>query len=211
MPKFGPERGEVIESFIDSRPGLIRQFGKESERTDMLAKYESQLDSILDRYSRLNNLMIQVQDGRYLELILEVRDDFIHGRYWSMVALCGMTVEAMCKDIAKIRGDDEAFVEKIQGGDVRNNITDLRENGYFWLVCTPGMMHRIHDIRIRYVHVKLEKPSDQELFECLMLTNFVILGEFGMQPSSRGNVVRVNRKYLDKLAAAVGLDISKYW
>lgn len=211
MPKFGPEPGDVIESFVDFLPGHIRHFGKDSQRQTLLQRYEGQLDSTLYRYSMLNDLMIYVQDGKYLELILETRDDFIHGRYWSMVALCGMTIEAMCKDIAKIRGEEEAFVKKIQDQDVRNNIEDLREGGYFWLPCTPGMMHRIHDIRIEYVHVKLEKPEEKQMFECLMLTNFVMLAEFGMQPGDKGKVIRVDREYLDRIAKSTGVDIARYW
>ena len=61
-----------------------------------MARHEYNKKEILDWYSHMPNLLIWNQGGRYLELLLKARTNYLEGKYWSTVAVCGMVVESLC-------------------------------------------------------------------------------------------------------------------
>jgi len=90
---------KTIQVQIDSTPNVLNQFPEHAEniKNTFRQKLEENLDEYIDRYKQLPALMIH--SGQYNELLLEARDLFIEGRFYSCVAMCGVTAERIAKEL----------------------------------------------------------------------------------------------------------------
>jgi len=204
---FGPKVGEVVETFIDSLPGIMTQFGKESVEATLLARHEHNKKEIMMRYAQMPNLFIWNQGGNFLELLLEARTNYIEGKFWSSVAVCGMVVESLCKDIAKLRTDEPEFANIISEKFIHQSINCLKNSGCFWLTFTSKLMHDIMTARNDYIHVKKESISSPEVLNILVRTSLVVVAEFGFMPGTPGKVARISPEYFKRIASTLNIPI----
>lgn len=138
---LGPPPGSVIQSYIDSMSGMMKQFDEESVQSSLQARYHQNMQELMSRYSQMPDLLLWNQGVNFIELLLEARTDYVQAYYWSAVAVCGMVVESLCKDIAKFRTDQAEFAKGVGEKYIHEAINCLRDNGFFWLKPTSKLMH----------------------------------------------------------------------
>lgn len=69
---------------------------------DMLTQqFEKRVDESVERMATLPPLAIE-PEGEYLALLLEARELFVDGRFYSCVAMCGIVGERLIKDLLRI-------------------------------------------------------------------------------------------------------------
>lgn len=73
-------------------PERIEQY-KQSLRNAL----EKNIDDMIKRYKELPSYLIGF--GSYLELLVEARELYIEGKYYSCIAMCGVTAERIAKDL----------------------------------------------------------------------------------------------------------------
>src|SRR5262245_13554111 len=92
------EKLEQREVYVDL---LMNQPKNEINRKNVAnlfrQQFERGLEESVDRYWDLPQLILEPK-AEYLELLLEARDLYIGGRFYSCVAMCGIVNERLIKD-----------------------------------------------------------------------------------------------------------------
>jgi hypothetical protein len=93
------DESESIQVYLDALPN----FPKNDEYREVLREilrreFEGRLDASVERTWDLPQLLVKPQ-GTYLELLLESRHQYVSGRFYSCVAMCGIVGERLVKDM----------------------------------------------------------------------------------------------------------------
>jgi hypothetical protein len=169
------EEGLGEEAFADFLPGLFRRLLAEGRdlggvKAKLANDLNPDLDAILRRWSELPDL--EPTAGPHVPLLLEARELYRHGHFYSCVAMCGIASERIVKDVfvaglavwrdeTAVAVPDEAIPELdrfelnaiarfltkagLLGPDARKAVLDLAE------------------LRNRYAHASGAKPRDDAL------------------------------------------------
>ena len=83
-----------IKIYLDSGPSLVNIIDLKKILHDRLDK---DFENIKDRYSNLPSIMVKT--GPHVDLLVETRELFAHGFFYSCITMCGVTAERIIKDI----------------------------------------------------------------------------------------------------------------
>jgi len=89
---------------IDTIPNILKLSGQENFVKDTLRQeLEQDLDNRISRYKELPAIMVQMKNEKdeYIKLLHEARKLYVEGRFYSCIAMCGVTSERITKDILK--------------------------------------------------------------------------------------------------------------
>ena len=196
-------RDVEIVAFIDALPNLVR-IGQTKIVEDFLKKkFEESLPSKIANYGRLPYLIVQL--GPFYSLIRESRDLFVDEYYRATVALCGMTVEALCIAIAEERVSDESLKKQLTDPSkyCREKIELLKK--YFRIPKSASLLHRVLDIRREYLHLHKTRVLPEEVLECIKSLHLAVIAEYGLVLAEGGKVRFATNEDFEQLATMTGL------
>jgi hypothetical protein len=199
----GNNKKEEILVFIDSLPDLVR-IGQIDVVKDFLRKrFEQTLSDRIARYGMLPSLLVRLEP--FNSLVQEMRDLYVNEYHRGAIALCGMSVEALCITIAEERVTDEKLKQELidPSREIRKKIESLRK--YFRIQKTASLLHRVLDIRKEYIHLHRTKILLQEVLECIKKTHLAIVFEYGLLPTEAGKARFVTQEDVENLEKLIGL------
>lgn len=83
---------------IDFIPNILKTAGGEETAKEMLLKrFTEKLDDMIERYLGLPIIMVHM--GKYNDILSEARSLFIEGKFYSCIAMCGVTSEKIAKEL----------------------------------------------------------------------------------------------------------------
>lgn len=89
---------------MDTIPNLLKLPGKEKFVKDLLRqKLEQDLNKRISRYKELPAFIVELRKKHeeYPKLLHEARSLYIEGKFYSCVAMCGVTSERIAKDVLR--------------------------------------------------------------------------------------------------------------
>ena len=116
-PKAKKKKSILVQ--IDTIPNLLKLKGQEkSIKEEMRQKLEQSLDERIARYKELPALIVELkkEDEEYSKLLQEARSLYVEGKFYSCVAMSGITSERIAKDILK----RIIMFKKFKGASVSN-------------------------------------------------------------------------------------------
>ena len=108
----------VYVDFLSNQPK--NEQTREQFRNALRNRFELKLEDAVERVWQLPQLILQRPNDEYISLLVEARDLFTEGYFYSCVAMCGIVGEKLIKDLlrgsvlvsvdgATKRPDDDAF------------------------------------------------------------------------------------------------------
>ena len=97
------EQSQFIEVFLDLLPNQPKnEQSRESFRQLLRQRFEAVLADAVERMWDLPPIVLMKPQSDYLKLLLEARDLYIIGHFYSCVAMCGIVGERLIKDVFRI-------------------------------------------------------------------------------------------------------------
>lgn len=92
---------KLIPVYIDVTPNLlINDVAKKQEADFLKRKFEAKVSEMVERLASLPAFVVHQREGhKYISLLIEARELFTHGYFYSCVAMCGMATERIAKDL----------------------------------------------------------------------------------------------------------------
>jgi len=167
-----------IEMFMDFLPNWVKH-GQVAKVEGILRKrFDESLPSKIARYGELPTLHVQVK--LFHLLIREARSLYVDGYARGAIALCGMTVEALCIAIAEDRVKDEPLKRQLTNpqGKCRRKINHLEK--YFRISKSALWLHQVLDIRNDYLHLHKIRVPSEDVLEAINRLHLAVLAEYGL-------------------------------
>lgn len=165
--KENKEKATTIQVHMDTVPNLLKMPGQEDSVKDMLRqRTEQKLDDMLSRYKQLPAIFVHL--GKHSELLYEARDLYIEGKYYSCVAMCGITAERIAKELLRIslllrKKDKWTFPSDEQAALIdRIEINDIRELLIKSEVIEERLrkpFQKLSELRNKYAHATGKNPQ----------------------------------------------------
>lgn len=113
---------------------------------------------------------------------------FIDGYLEAVVALCGMTVEALCISVAEDRVPEGMLKNKLLDPKerVRSKIKRLKK--YFKGDYSTSLLGNVLDIRNKYLHLHKIRFGQKDVLECINKLHLVLLAEYVLLPGGRRTI-----------------------
>ena len=158
-----------MQVFLDVLPNSPRddQTRKEFERM-LRQEFESQLPKSVERIWELPPIVLKEPFGEYVDLLLETRQLFLAGHFYSCVAMCGIVGERLIKDVLRAsvriekdgqvnRPQDKAF-DQFERVDVNSIVKFLKESR---LLCGEAAKAAddLGQLRNSYAHARGKAPE----------------------------------------------------
>ncbi len=162
-----------MQVFLDLLPNQPRndQTRKEFEQM-MRGKFEERLPESVERVWELPPIILKEPFGEYIELLLEARELFLAGHFYSCVAMCGIVGERLIKDVLRAsviiekdgqlqRPQEKAF-DQFERVDVNGIVRFLKESE---LLCSEAAKAAddLGQLRNSYAHARGKKPKDDAI------------------------------------------------
>lgn len=144
-------------------------------------RFEEALEDSVDRGWELPPIIVQ-PSGEYLELLLESRELYVAGRFYSCVAMCGIVGERLIKDVLRasmlVQKDGKPQVpsvtalDQFERVDVNGIVRFLKEVGLLSVEATKAA-EKLGQLRNQYAHARGRKPQSDAL-EAIKLLHIVV-------------------------------------
>jgi hypothetical protein len=93
---------ELIDVFLDLLPNQPKnEQGRESFRQMLRERFEQRLPDAVERIWELPPIVLRQPNSDYVALLLEARELFVSGSFYSCVAMCGIVGERLVKDVLR--------------------------------------------------------------------------------------------------------------
>jgi len=156
----------VYIDFLSNQPKNDQS--REEIATLLRGRFEQKLSGTIERYWELPGIMVLNPDDQYRELLLEARELFLAGFFYSCVAMCGIVAERLVKDLFRASliiqrngkteiPTKEAF-DQLENVETRGIIQFLGKTG----LLTEEVAHSAKDLgelRNRYAHARGKIPQ----------------------------------------------------
>jgi len=194
---------------IDTLPNLIRMGMTKIVKDFLRRQFEESLSIKTARYGKLPDLFIRL--GSFDSLIREVRVLYVDGYYRAAVALCGMTVEGLCIAVAEERVKKESLKKQMTNPSMgcRKKIKPLKK--YLRIPESASLLHRVLDIRNKYLHLHKTRVLPEEVLECINTLHLALTAEYGLVPAKGGKVRSATREDVKQLVKRWGYHSSSYF
>lgn len=148
---------EKINAYIDSLSESFKHpiIGKESQEKfekELLEKFSDNIPEMIGRYKSVGTFFT-IEIGDYLGLLIEAKQTYVNGLYYSTVAMIGITAERFALDLSKGVNIDVKRSLKKHGQNQEGRLKVLKlfnliEQGTF------QNLEHIRKIRNNYIHSK---------------------------------------------------------
>lgn len=172
-----------MEVYLDLLPNQPRNDQtREQNRQMMRERFEQRLPEAVERIWELPPIILK-QPGAYVDLLLESRELFIAGHFYSCVAMCGIVAERLVKDMLRAsvliykeglppsRPTDVAF-NQLEHVEVRGIISFLKEAGLIEDKAKKAA-DELGNLRNQYAHARGKEPHADAIKAIKMLHTLV--------------------------------------
>lgn len=160
---------EIRTVYMDFLPNQPKNDQSREEIATLLkGRFEQRLPSAVNRYWELPAIMLMNPDDQYRELLLEARELFVAGYFYSCVAMCGIVAERLIKDMlrtsllihrnGKTEIPTKAAFDQLEHVEVRGMIEFLKEAGLL-IENAASSAKFLGDLRNRYAHARGKVPQ----------------------------------------------------
>jgi len=171
----------TIQVHLDTVPNILKMPGQEEKVKGMLRRrVEQRLDDMISRYRELPAIIVHF--GKYSELLLEARDLFVWGKFYSCVAMCGITAERIAKELLRTSllmrkkyqwafpsDEQAAILDRIEMNDVRELLIKsevIDEN-------LRKPFQALSELRNKYAHATGKKPKEDAKLAIIYLHQII--------------------------------------
>ena len=184
------EQPSTIEVFLDLECSNLPkndQTRKDFSET-LNQRFAERLPQAVERMWDLPPLILRNPNGEYIELLLESRELYIQGNYYSCVAMCGIVGERLVKDVlrAALRIERDGIVhipsdkaldqlERVETGGV---VRFLREADLLSTEAAKAA-NDLGELRNQYAHARGKKP-DLDALKAIKLLQSLVDGTVSM-------------------------------
>lgn len=145
-------------------------------RKVLLDRFEGQLNEAVERIWNLPPLILELKDDAfepYTFLLLEARELYVHGHFYSCVAMCGVVGERLVKDVLRTsvfikkdgqdpgRPPDVAF-DQLERVEVSGLVRFLKEADLLSSRAAKAA-EKLSELRNSYAHARGKNPHDDAL------------------------------------------------
>jgi hypothetical protein len=167
--------------FLSNQPK--NEVGRQNVANLLGYKFETRLEASIDRVWDLPPFMVN-PDGEYLALLLEARDLYVDGYFYSCVATCGIVGERIIKDLLrasiKIEKDGTVDTPHSEAFDELEHAEAFRLAKFF---LKAGMLSKetfkaaqnLLELRNHYAHARGREPQPDAL-KAIKLLHQVVEG-----------------------------------
>ena len=97
------DKGQHMSVFLDLLPNQPKnEQTRESFRQMLRERFEARLVESADRIWELPPIILNEPFGDYMPLLIEARELFLSGHFYSCVAMCGIVGERLAKDVLRV-------------------------------------------------------------------------------------------------------------
>ncbi len=175
---------KYMKVFLDLLPNQPKNKASRKSYANMLRqRFEEALEDSVDRSWELPPIIVQ-PSGEYLELLLESRELYVAGRFYSCVAMCGIVGERLIKDVLRasmlVQKDGKPQVpsvttlDQFERVDVNSIVRFLKEVDLLSVEATKAA-EKLGQLRNQYTHARGRKPKSDAL-EAIKLLHIVVEG-----------------------------------
>ncbi|MBI2817080.1 MAG: hypothetical protein HYX72_09085 [Acidobacteria bacterium] len=162
------DQKQQVEIFLDFLPNQPKnEDTRESFRNLLRQSFEQKLPAAADRLFELPPILVRQED--YLPLLLESRELFIAGYFYSCVAVCGIVAERLVKDLLRnsilVERDGvqspptaRAF-DQFEYVDMSKLVQFLKEAGLLNEEAAKAAL-KLGQLRNRYAHARGKDPHN---------------------------------------------------
>jgi len=181
---YSPNRlnKEQVEALLQSAPDEfratlyidVRSTQPHDDRTrqefrhSLQNRFDLRLTDTVERIWQLPPVLLQRSNDEYVNLLVEARDLFTNGYFYSCVAMCGIVGEKLAKDLlrgsilvavegASLRPPEEAF-DQFERVDVSSIIRFLNRSGLLSDVANKAAEDLV-SLRNKYAHARGKNPQ----------------------------------------------------
>ena len=183
------ETSSTIEVFLDFLPNQPKNDQSREQFVSMLRlRLEERLQASVERIWDLPSIILKRPQSEYVALLVEARDLYVSGNFYSCVAMCGIVGERIIKDVlrASVRLEkdgvihipqDKAF-DQLEYVEVAGIIRFLKEAEL--IAANPAKAAEdLGKLRNRYAHARGKNP-DRDALEAIKLLHSLIEGTVSM-------------------------------
>lgn len=188
---------------IDFIPNQIRQGVTRFAEGALKERFERKLPRCIARWGKLYAETIKVKPFELL--FRQARFLYIDGYLEAVVALCGMTVEALCISIAE---------DRIPEGPVKNKLIDPKNwasnkieplKKYFKGDYSASFLRDVLGIRRKYMHLHKTHADSNDVLQCVHKLHLVLIAEYGIVPGEGGRFRPSTKKDVEESARHMGI------
>ena len=187
-----------IKVYVDATPNLPKNDQTTADVANMLRQtFEQGLPEAVERKWQLPFLLLQRPEDNYLALLIESRELFVAGYFYSCVALCGIVGERLTKDLLRasvhVQGADgkvlrpasEAF-DQLERVDASALVRFLKAAGLIDDACKKAALD-LGELRNKYAHARVKgQPQDAAaaigLLQTLVEATVSVFRDFELKP-----------------------------
>jgi hypothetical protein len=177
------DEGKFMSVYLDLLPNQPKNDQTRQAFREMLwRRFDERLPDSVERIWELPPIILKEPLGNYLTLLLEARDLFVSGHFYSCVAMCGIVGERLVKDVLRTRvlvqadggprrPTDSAF-DQFERVEVSGIVRFLKEAG----LLSPEAARSADDLgqlRNRYTHARGEDARGDALKAIRLLHSLV--------------------------------------
>jgi hypothetical protein len=151
--------------YMDFMPNsLINEAAKRQEAELLKSQFEAKVDQIVERHASLPAFLVHQGEGfKFTSLLVEARELFTHGYFYSCVAMCGMATERIAKDLY-VSGftlpntNRDKLITNLEHLNFTKIVDFLKEIGRINKE-TRSTMLQMGTLRDKYIHTKGPLPE----------------------------------------------------
>ena len=173
---------EYMEVYIDFLPNQPKdEQGKKMLRQMLSTRFEQKLTSAVERIFDLPPLMLKPECD-YLRLLVEARELYVEGRFYSCVATCGIVGERLVKDIFRAsvliqqsgisHTPSEGALDQLERVEISGIIHFLRE-AKLLADDAAKAADKLSQLRNKYAHARGKEP-DLDALRAIKLLHQVV-------------------------------------
>jgi hypothetical protein len=185
---MGDDSG-LIDVFLSLEPNQPRDENtRESFRQSLRQRLEERLPEAVERIWKLPAIILKEPRKEYVGLLLEARELFVQGQFYSCVAMCGIVGERLIKDALRAavlieqggqvcRPSERAFdqLERVEVGGI---LRFLKETGHLSPEASKAA-DQLSQLRNGYAHARGKNPG-QDAIEAIEHLHALVEGTVSM-------------------------------
>jgi len=166
--------------FVDFIPNHIKQGITKYAEESLRERFERGLSHCIARWGELSAVTIRVKPFELL--FRQARHLYVDGCFEAVIALCGMTIEALCISIAQDRVLEKSIKKRLTNPRkyVRSKVKLLKK--YFKGDYSASLLNDILDIRRKYLHLHETRIDRKDVIKCVNKLHLVLLAEYSLIP-----------------------------
>jgi hypothetical protein len=167
------EQSQLIDVFLDLLPNQPKNDqSRETFRQFLRQRFEAVLADAVERIWDLPSIVLLKPHSDYLKLLLEARDLYIIGHFYSCVAMCGIVGERLIKDAFRVSilvqkdgppqtPPDSAF-DQLERVEVNGIVRFLKEANLLSATAAKAA-ESLYQLRNKYSHARGKAPQPDAL------------------------------------------------